>query len=146
MPTLSAPATNVFYNAEVSARRYPDKPYLIFYDTPVTFAAFFDEAQRVAGFLEHHCGVRKGDRVLLYLQNSPQFAIGYYGILRATWDRRTDSLALSSGLAVTFRGHFGGRTNADTYRSVSRVHFGNVGQGDRPGPRCGRLRWRGADG
>jgi hypothetical protein len=23
MPTLSAPATNVFYNAEVSARRYP---------------------------------------------------------------------------------------------------------------------------
>src|SRR5882762_5489317 len=83
MPTLSAPATNVFYNAEVSARRYPDKPYLIFYDTPVTFAAFFDEAQRVAGFLEHHCGVRKGDRVLLYLQNSPQFALGYYGILRA---------------------------------------------------------------
>jgi fatty-acyl-CoA synthase len=83
MPTLSAPATNVFYNAEVSARRYPNKPYLIFYDTPVTFAAFFDEAQRVAGFLEHHCGVRKGDRVLLYLQNSPQFAIGYYGILRA---------------------------------------------------------------
>jgi fatty-acyl-CoA synthase len=83
MPTLSVPATNVFYNAEVSARRYPDKPYLIFYDTPVTFADFFDEAQRVAGFLEHHCGVRKGDRVLLYLQNSPQFAIGYYGILRA---------------------------------------------------------------
>ena len=34
MPSLSAPATNVFYNAEVSARRYPDKPYLIFYDTP----------------------------------------------------------------------------------------------------------------
>jgi fatty-acyl-CoA synthase len=83
MPTLSAPATNVFYNAEVSARRYPDKPYLIFYDTPVTFAAFFEEAQRIAGFLERRCGVRKGDRVLLYLQNSPQFAIGYYGILRA---------------------------------------------------------------
>jgi fatty-acyl-CoA synthase len=83
MPTLSAPATNVFYNAEVSARRYPDKPYLIFYDTPVTFAAFFEEAQRIAGFLEQRCGVRKGDRVLLYLQNSPQFAIGYYGILRA---------------------------------------------------------------
>ena len=83
MPTLSAPATNVFYNAEVSARRHPDKPYLIFYDTPVTFAAFFEEAQRIAGFLEQRCGVRKGDRVLLYLQNSPQFAIGYYGILRA---------------------------------------------------------------
>jgi fatty-acyl-CoA synthase len=27
--------------------------------------------------------VRKGDRVLLFMQNSPQFVIGYYGILRA---------------------------------------------------------------
>ena len=83
MHNLAAPATNVFYNAEVSARRYPHKPFLVFYDTPLSFSAFFDEAQRIAGYLEHHCGVRKGDRVLLYMQNSPQFVIGYYGILRA---------------------------------------------------------------
>jgi fatty-acyl-CoA synthase len=83
MHTLAAPATNVFYNAEVSARRYPDKPFLVFYDTAVTFAEFLDEAERVAGFLERQCGVRKGDRVLLLMQNSPQFVIGYYGILRA---------------------------------------------------------------
>ena len=73
----------MFYNAEVSARRYPDKPYLVFYDTPLSFREFFDEAQRVAGFLEQKCAVRKGDRVLLLMQNSPQFMIGYYGILRA---------------------------------------------------------------
>ena len=30
---LSAPATTLFYNAEVSARRYPNKPFLVFYDT-----------------------------------------------------------------------------------------------------------------
>ncbi|MDP2134540.1 MAG: hypothetical protein Q8J99_13110 [Sulfuritalea sp.] len=30
---LSAPGTDLFFNVEVSARRYPDKPYLIFYDT-----------------------------------------------------------------------------------------------------------------
>jgi fatty-acyl-CoA synthase len=83
MHELAAPATNLFYNAEVSARRYPDKPFLVFYDTAVTFAELFDEAQRVAGFLERRCGVRKGDRVLLLMQNSPQFVIGYYGILRA---------------------------------------------------------------
>jgi fatty-acyl-CoA synthase len=83
MHELAAPATNLFYNAEVSARRYPDKPFLVFYDTAVTFAELFDEAQRVAGFLENRCGVRKGDRVLLLMQNSPQFVIGYYGILRA---------------------------------------------------------------
>jgi fatty-acyl-CoA synthase len=81
--TLAAPATNVFYNAEVSARRYPDKPFLIFYDTAVTFADLLDEATRIAGFLERQCGVKKGDRVLLLMQNSPQFVIGYYGILRA---------------------------------------------------------------
>jgi fatty-acyl-CoA synthase len=83
MHHLDAPATNLFYNAEVSARRYPDKPFLVFYDTAVTFAELFDEAERVAGFLEQRCRVRKGDRVLLLMQNSPQFVIGYYGILRA---------------------------------------------------------------
>jgi fatty-acyl-CoA synthase len=83
MHHLAAPATNLFYNAEVSARRYPDKPFLVFYDTVVTFADLLDEAQRVAGFLERQCGVRKGDRVLLFMQNSPQFVIAYYGILRA---------------------------------------------------------------
>ena len=83
MHELIAPATNLFYNAEVSARRYPDKPFLVFYDTAVSFAQFLDEAERIAGFLEHRCAVSKGDRVLLLMQNSPQFVIGYYGILRA---------------------------------------------------------------
>ncbi|QGZ61683.1 long-chain fatty acid--CoA ligase [Paraburkholderia acidisoli] len=80
---LSIPQTNLFYNAEVSAARYPDKPFLVFYDTPVTFAQFKDEAERVAGYLQQQCGVKAGDRVLLYLQNSPQWVIAYYGILRA---------------------------------------------------------------
>src|SRR5471032_2293588 len=83
MHNLIAPATNMFYNAEVSARRFPNKPFLIYYDTKVSFAEFHDEALRVAGFLEQQCGVQKGDRVLLLMQNSPQFIIGYYGILRA---------------------------------------------------------------
>ena len=83
MHNLCAPATNMFYNAEVSARRFPNKPFLIYYDTKVSFAEFYNEAERVAGYLEQRCGVRKGDRVLLLMQNSPQFMIGYYGILRA---------------------------------------------------------------
>jgi len=83
MHNLIAPATNLFYNAEVSARRYPDKPFLVYYDTQVSFAAFHNEAERIAGYLEQVCGVQKGDRVLLLMQNSPQFIIGYYGILRA---------------------------------------------------------------
>ena len=80
---LTVPQTNLFYNAEVSAARYPDKPYILFYDTPITFAEFKDEAERIAGYLEQVCKVKKGDRVLLYMQNSPQFVLAYYGILRA---------------------------------------------------------------
>ncbi|HUA26460.1 MAG TPA: long-chain fatty acid--CoA ligase [Steroidobacteraceae bacterium] len=80
---LDAPATNVFYNLEVSARRHPEKASLVFYDTPITFAEVFEEAQCVAGYLYQRCGIRKGDRVLLFMQNSPQFVIAYYGILRA---------------------------------------------------------------
>jgi fatty-acyl-CoA synthase len=80
---LTIPETNLFYNAEVSATRYPDKPYLVFYDTPITFREFRDECERLAGFLERECGVKKGDRVLLFAQNSPQFVIAYYATLRA---------------------------------------------------------------
>ena len=80
---LDLPATNVFYNLEVSARRHPHKPCLVFYDTSISFAEVFEEAQRIAGFLQQRCGVCKGERVLLFMQNSPQFVIAYYGILRA---------------------------------------------------------------
>jgi fatty-acyl-CoA synthase len=80
---LTLPETTVWHNAEVSAARYPDKPYLLFYDTPISFSRFRDEAERLAGWLEQRAGVRAGDRVLLYMQNSPQFVIGYYAILRA---------------------------------------------------------------
>jgi fatty-acyl-CoA synthase len=83
MHNLTAPATNLFYNAEVSARRFPNKPFLVYYDTLVSFSEFHDEAQHIAGYLEQRCGISKGDRVLLLMQNSPQFMIGYYGILRA---------------------------------------------------------------
>ncbi|MBL8352625.1 MAG: long-chain fatty acid--CoA ligase [Burkholderiaceae bacterium] len=80
---LTLPQTNVFHNAEVSAARYPDKPFIVFYDSAVSFAEFKDEAERIAGFLQHECGVKAGDRVLLYMQNSPQWVLAFYGILRA---------------------------------------------------------------
>ncbi len=80
---LWVPATNLYRNVEVSAMRFPDKPFLIFYDTAITFAEFHQETQRLAGYLERECGVRPGDRVLLYMQNSPQFMLGFYAILRA---------------------------------------------------------------
>ena len=80
---LTLPETNLFYNAEVSATRFPDKPFIVFYDSIVTFAAFKRQAEFVAGFLAGQCGLKPGDRVLIDMQNSPQFVLAYYGILRA---------------------------------------------------------------
>ena len=80
---LTIPETHLFHNAEVSAARYPDKPFIVFYDTAITFREFHDECVRIAGYLQQECGVKTGDRVLLYMQNSPQWIIAFYGILRA---------------------------------------------------------------
>jgi fatty-acyl-CoA synthase len=77
------PATNVAHNLATSAARYPDHPAIVYYDTPIAYRRLWDEVERLAGYLEHRAGVRRGDRVLLFMQNSPQFVIAYYAILRA---------------------------------------------------------------
>jgi fatty-acyl-CoA synthase len=80
---LTLPQTSLWANLEISARRYPDKPAFICYDNAITFSRLKDEAERLAGYLQRRCGVAKGDRVLLFAQNSLQFVIAYYATLRA---------------------------------------------------------------
>ncbi|HEX5512878.1 MAG TPA: long-chain-fatty-acid--CoA ligase, partial [Gammaproteobacteria bacterium] len=79
---LRLPQTSVYTNLEVSALRYADQPAINYYDTDITYAELKHEAEAIAGYLQQ-LGVKKGDRVLLFMQNSPQFIIGFYGILRA---------------------------------------------------------------
>jgi fatty-acyl-CoA synthase len=80
---LAFPATSLCYNLEVSAARYPDKALMFFYDGVLTYAQAKAQTEALAAFLQLRCGVRRGDRVLLFMQNSPQFVIGYYACLRA---------------------------------------------------------------
>ncbi|MBA2674812.1 long-chain fatty acid--CoA ligase [Ramlibacter sp.] len=80
---LWIPETSLYANVEVSAARFPAKPFIVFYGTEITYGHFRDETERIAGWLQQDCGVKKGDRVLLYMQNSPQFIAAYYAILRA---------------------------------------------------------------
>src|ERR1041384_6525117 len=80
---LTIPETSLWFNAEVSATRFPDRACINFYDSVLTFAELRREAEALAGFLQTARGVRRGDRVALSLQNCPQFVIGYYAILRA---------------------------------------------------------------
>jgi fatty-acyl-CoA synthase len=80
---LWVPETHLYRNVEVSAMRFARKPFIIFYDTKLTYADFQRETEWVAGYLQQRLGVKRGDRVLLYMQNSPQFMIAFYAILRA---------------------------------------------------------------
>jgi acyl-CoA synthetase (AMP-forming)/AMP-acid ligase II len=64
------------------AKRVPDRTAIQFYGRAVTFAELDASVGRFAGFLRGR-GLSPGDRVALFLENSPQFAIAYYGTLRA---------------------------------------------------------------
>ncbi|MED5618681.1 long-chain fatty acid--CoA ligase [Ideonella sp. BN130291] len=79
---LTVPQTSLWFNLEVSARRYPDKAGYVFFGRELRFAELMAQAEAIAGWLQSR-GVKKGDRVLLYMQNCPQYIVGYYAILRA---------------------------------------------------------------
>ena len=80
--TLPLPETSVFHNLEVSARRYPEKAAIVYYGTEIPYRRLLEEVERLAGYLQRDLGVTKGDRVILYMQNSPQFVVAFYAILR----------------------------------------------------------------
>ncbi len=80
---LTVPDTSVYVNLEISARRYPRKTAIIFYDFVLNYSQLNAQVEALAGYLQQVCGVKRGDRVLLDMQNSPQFIIAYYAILRA---------------------------------------------------------------
>ncbi len=79
---LVVPQTSLWFNLEVAAARFPDKPACVFFGRVLSYAQLKAQAEALAGWL-HSVGVRKGDRVALYMQNCPQFIVSVYGILRA---------------------------------------------------------------
>ncbi len=80
---LNVPQTTLFENLDISARRFPGKVAIQFYRRAITYADLLDEVERLAGYLQQVCGVQRGDRVVLFSQNSPQFIAAYFAILRA---------------------------------------------------------------
>ena len=79
--SITPPQTSLWHNLAVSALRFPDKPALVFFDQALSYAAVLQQAERLAATL-HRLGVRKGDRVLLDLQNCPQWVVAHFAILR----------------------------------------------------------------
>ncbi|WP_048440074.1 long-chain fatty acid--CoA ligase [Caenimonas sp. SL110] len=81
-PALSVPATSLWDNLETNARRYPDKPVMVFFGRQFSYREVVAQAERLAARL-YQIGVRKGDRVMLDMQNCPQLVIAHFAILRA---------------------------------------------------------------
>ena len=82
-PHLVLPQTSLYYNLEVAATRYPDRTAIAYYGNAISYAQLKRQVDALAGYLAHECGVAKGDRVAIFMQNSPQFIIAFYAILRA---------------------------------------------------------------
>ena len=70
------------HNLTASAQRYTDSPALRIEDVVITYAELDEATARVAGLLRER-GLEPGDRVGIMLPNVPQFAVAYYGVLRA---------------------------------------------------------------
>ena len=79
--SITPPQTSLWHNLAVSALRFPDKPALVFFDQMLSYREVLQQAERLAATL-YRLGVRKGDRVLLNLQNCPQWVVAHFAILR----------------------------------------------------------------
>ncbi|WP_319524026.1 long-chain fatty acid--CoA ligase [uncultured Desulfosarcina sp.] len=72
----------LFQLLDDAARDYPNQAYTIFNDATRSFAQVKETADRIANFL-HAKGIRKGDRVAIFLPNLPHYPAVYFGILKA---------------------------------------------------------------
>lgn len=78
---MNPPATPLWANLSISAWRYPEKAALVFMGKCWTYRELMAASEQIAGHLAR-LGVRKGDRVLLDMQNCPQLVITHFAILR----------------------------------------------------------------
>ncbi len=89
---LDYPPVPMHHVLDTTASKYPDRAATIFggvvhqlggrlMDAKLTFKQLNEHANRLANALSA-MGVKKGDRVAIYLPNCPQYIISYYAILK----------------------------------------------------------------
>ena len=79
---VEVPEKPLYTILEESASMYPDRVAIYFYGYKMTYKELHNAASRFAGLLAD-MGLGRGDVVALFLPNSPQFAVAYYGTLMA---------------------------------------------------------------
>ncbi len=72
---------NLVQNIETAAKLFPDKTAILFEGKQITYSELNTSANRLANAMKTN-GVKKGDRIGLYLPNIPEFAYCYYATLK----------------------------------------------------------------
>lgn len=79
--SINYPNAPLYYFLEEAARKYPDRPCTIFKGAVISYKKMNEITDRIAGALIS-LGVKKGDRVGIFMPNTPQFIMAYFGILK----------------------------------------------------------------
>ena len=79
--TVEIPEAPLFYFLEEAARKYPDRACTIFKGAVISYKEMNALTDHMAAALVE-LGVKKGDRVGIFMPNTPQFVIAYFGILK----------------------------------------------------------------
>ncbi len=80
--TVDIPEAPLFYFLQEAARKYPDRACTIFKGAVISYREMDALTDHMAAALVE-IGVKKGDRVGIFMPNVPQFIIAYFGILKA---------------------------------------------------------------
>ncbi len=80
---LTCPRLTLWQMLNDTVQRYPDQPAVRFFGAGLTYRQFAEQVEQLAGWLVEAAGVRRGDRVMVYLQNSAQWMVAHYAIQRA---------------------------------------------------------------
>ncbi len=76
---IPIPGTTALDHFKASAADRPDKPALFYFDRTLSYGELDTLSNGLAAALSEW-GIKKGDRVMLVLQNIPQFLIALYGV------------------------------------------------------------------
>ncbi|HMR98415.1 MAG TPA: long-chain fatty acid--CoA ligase [Anaerolineales bacterium] len=80
--TIDIPQAPLFHFLDESARKYPNRACTIFKGAVITYKEMNELSDHIAAALVD-MGVKKGDRVGIFMPNTPQFVMAYFGILKA---------------------------------------------------------------
>ena len=79
--TVEAPLKSVPQVFDEATERDPRRAAVVFYGRSISYGELREATDRLANALAA-LGIRKGDRIALYLLNSPQFIIAYFAALK----------------------------------------------------------------